>query len=558
MAAALALFSAPVTANTLSAEVDRTTVGLDETLTLRLRLEGRQASSDPNLAGLVDQFEILSNQRSTQTRIINNNVQMFTEWILTLSPKDTGKLEIPSFSMEGQDSNPITITVTNAAVNPDSGRQDVFIQTTVDKSEVFVQEQFLVTYRLFFNQNIEALDKDDFKIDNTRIEAAPRMDYQRTIGNTQYGVAEYRYAVFPDASGNITIPSATWTVRTSDQPNVGRFNRHTGRYRLHRPKTEDIHVEVKPTPDQYPADQAWLPTEELTLSENWSRTPDQFKVGEPLTRDITITAKGVGPEQLPPLAENSRSGDFRFYPDQPSQDKRFDDHGLTGIRKESITIIPSRAGRLTLPEVSVTWWDTNEQKIKTTSLPERTVVVAESPEASPTPDATAPTGAVSTSPPPPGAPTQTAVNLWPWLVLIAFFMGLSAVFAGLWWRLHSSLPDRGDQPAKQPTNQHRQLNQARRTVIKECQKAAPTELRSALMHWARLKWNDKTLCSLSSLESQSSSPEFAAQLRNLDAKIFKDPDTVVDYQIIQNAVASLSSEKSKKPTTGELKSLYAD
>ncbi len=64
---------------------------------------------------------------------------------------------------------------------------------------------------------------------------------------------------------------------------------------------EKLSLNVRPIPDSFPvnANNPWLPSELLTLHQEWQPEPIEFKVGEPITRTILLTAEGLGKAQLP-------------------------------------------------------------------------------------------------------------------------------------------------------------------------------------------------------------------------------------------------------------------
>lgn len=556
----LALFApAWASATNLSAQVDRTTIEMGETLNLRVRFEGAQAREEPAFSSLRDQFDILSNQKSVQTNLINNQVRMHTEWFVTLAPKSAGQVLIPPFTVQGETSEPITIRVDEASVDPDSGKQDVFLETFVDKTEGHVQEQFLLTYRLYFNRRVDQLDMGDFNIENARVEELNRVDYQRTIGTTQYGVAEFRYAVFPTSSGTLDIPAATWTVRTVDQPAMGRF-RSTGQYRLHRVNTEALALTVASRPGQYPANQPWLPARHVQLEDHWSHPVEQLKVGEPITRSVTVRAQGVSPEQLPPVFGNDSPMGFRFYPDQPNQNKYTDADGVIGVRTESVAIVPNLSGELTLPPVEVTWWDTTEQAVKTAALPAKTVTVAaatdgrgQSPAPSELDQNLQDQGSPST--PASGQPlAPQGTLLWP--LSTAFLALLSLVFAALWWSARAAKPEN---TGGLPSASQQRSAQALREALKLCRKGSPMDLRNALLRWSAVHWPEQPNPTLDSIAARSSDPEFSAALTQLDAQLYAPHKVEVDTSVIAQGLEKLAaqSKNTNSHPAGGLKPLYA-
>ncbi len=547
----ICLLAVPTFGQALTAEVDRTEVGLGETLTLRLRLEGARASGSPDFSTLAGQFDILTNQRSLQHNIINGQVSASTEWTLILSPRNLGELLVPPFSIEGQSSEPISVRVVDSLQQAGGGK-DVYLESEIDKSSAYVQEQVIVTYRLFYNRNVDNLEKPNLDLPAARVQELPRVEYQRTIGHTAYGVAEFKYAIFPDASGTLVIPDAVWTVRTNDMPNVGRFGFSGGRYQVYRPRTEELTLEVKSRPAEYPANQPWLPASEVSISEDWSRSPEHFTQGEPLTRTITIEAEGARSEQLPPVVVASKDGDFRFYPDQPQQDNQVNARGVRGVRKESTAIVPSQSGALTLPEVSVTWWDTNKQQVRVATLPARSIQVSGRPLAEAPQEPAIAGESQSPTEAQPGASRIQAV----WFLVIAA-SALALVFAALWWRQRQAKEaarSSSDPRHSKQVSRH----QAFERVTRLCRERRLPELRLAILQWGRTNWPHEPNLSLSKIAAKSQNPRLAQELLNLDAQLYGAGRTPVDTAVIEAGLKPLNQKAATPPASKGLRPLYGE
>ena len=53
-----------------------------------------------------------------------------------------------------------------------------------------------------------------------------------------------------------------------------------------------INVLPIPAPPASHPDAMWLPARDVQLSEDWSRSPDEMEVGEPVTRNVSLSALG--------------------------------------------------------------------------------------------------------------------------------------------------------------------------------------------------------------------------------------------------------------------------
>ncbi len=530
-------------ANTLTASTDREKVGIDETFTLRVRFSGGQSVDSPDFAELTRDFDILSNQKSIQHSIVNGDVNAFTEWTLVMAPKQIGQFLIPPLSLDGQITQPITIEVTQNEPQAAGTHQDIFIETEVDKQEAHVQEQVIVTYRLFYNRSVDKLDRADVKVANAHVEELPHVEYQRTLGQTPYGVAEFRYAIFPSASGTLEIPAAMWSVRTTTQPGANRFSFGAGNYKLYRTRTNSVTVKVNPKPENYPAGNTWLPATDFSLSEAWSRPADSFKVGEPITRTITMTAEGLRSEQLPPLTFGD-DDQFRYYPDQPDQSNQPAPEGIVATRTESVAIVPIKGGELILPAIELHWWDTAKQQLRTAALPARTVTVAGAPAAQGTTQTVIDPAAGPTE-----APAVASLKVhWLWPLATGLFILTSLVFASLWWR---SRRQENNETASEPVETSE--TKAFRHLLSLNTSA---EFRAGLLHWASRRWPTMRPVTLSAIAGKLNDEGLSRELNLLDASLYGGQGAAPDLAAIKKALRQHAGNTDKDLSTPSLRPLY--
>src|SRR5262249_49810796 len=119
----------------------------------------------------------------------------------------------------------------------------------------------------------------------------------------------------------------------------------------------------------------WIPARSLKIEELWDET-QTLQVGEPLTRAFNITAEGLKSNQLPSLNEQQISDNhFKIYADKPVLGDEAQDGGIKSYRKEQYTLIPQKSGKLTLPEISVAWWDVIKKEKVFAHIPARTLQI---------------------------------------------------------------------------------------------------------------------------------------------------------------------------------------
>ena len=110
-----------------------------------------------------------------------------------------------------------------------------------------------------------------------------------------------------------------------------------------------------------------LPSSKVELTETWNGDLGELRVGEPITRTITMTAEGQTGAQINPL-DLPPSSDFKIYPDQAQIETKKTGDGVLGVRIESMALVPRRAGQITLPSIEVKWWNTRTRQTETTAV----------------------------------------------------------------------------------------------------------------------------------------------------------------------------------------------
>lgn len=454
----------------LVASVDRTRLSLDETLELTLETRDAATFGRPDLQPLDELFEVFDTRQLNNLSNAGGEAQAVTRWLTTLRPRRTGYLVIPSLSLGDWHSEPITLYVQEARGSQDGGAlAPVFIDASVDRERVYVQAQVILTLRIYHSVSLY----DDSTLSPLQMNDAlvrrlgePRT-YEKDINGVRHGVIEVRYAVFPQASGQVEIPSQLFsatTVASGDDyalrgPRPGRST---------QVKSPSIPLQVMPRPADYPQDAPWLPARSLTLVEAWNGNPDQVQVGDSLTRSLLLKADGLVSSQLPPLGTPGVDG-LRRYPDQPGLGDEISQNGVTGSREDREALVPTRPGSLSLPPVEVVWWNVDTDRLERTGLAARSLAVAENPLLEQAPLAAADTR----------QPAAPARRVWPWQ-LSTLLLGLTTLLGfGLWWRARQQPAVPRSAPAG-PTPRSL-LDDLRRA----CQANDTQATRQALDAWAR-------------------------------------------------------------------------
>ena len=465
----LSILAGQAAAAGLFARVDRTQLSIDETLELSLESQGGAVFGKPDLQPLDDLFEVFDTRQVNQLSSSNGEARAITRWLITLRPKQTGYVIIPPLQLGDWRSEPITLLVQESLKSSDSDQlAPIFIDASVDQESVYVQAQVILTLRIYHSVSLY----DDSTLSPLQMPEAlverlgePRT-YEKTINGIRHGVIEVRYALFPQKSGELTIPAQLFSATTVTGGSNPLFGSRSGRSTQVR--SPSIPLTVKAKPADYPADAPWLPARSLTLVEAWSPEPDQAQAGESLTRSLLLKAEGLTSTQLPAIG-SAQSAELRRYPDQPNLANEVGATGLIGSREQREALIPTRSGTLQLPALEVVWWNTVEDRLERTTLDKRTLNVADNP------NLVQPAAEQPVAIP---APVEQQL-LWPWQLSTAFFALSTLVGFGLWTRARRQPAVlRALQPGPTPRSLLDDLRRA-------CQANDSHATRQALDAWAR-------------------------------------------------------------------------
>ena len=357
----------------LTSKVNRTVLDSNETLQLRVRLDAQAFTSEPDFTPLQTDFEILSNSRQQQYSSVNGKAVSYTDWNLTLLPKRTGIILIPSLKYKREISNAVEVTVRAATTSGStaSGKQPIYTETLVDKPAVYIQEQIILTHRLYTSVQLRDYSLSELDIPGAIVQRLGDSQFQKVINGRNYLVLEVRYAIFPQSSGKLDIPPLRFgAYETASRSQFGSFSSRGNR--VFR-DTDAKRIDIMARPAHVPANE-WMPSSKVELSEQWSGDLDSLIVGEPITRTIRINAQGLTGAQILPLPI-IESPNYKVYPDQPQLEEQAIGDGVLGTRTESLALVPNRAGELVIPAIEMRWWDTKNQRMQTASLPATKVQV---------------------------------------------------------------------------------------------------------------------------------------------------------------------------------------
>ena len=352
----------------------------------------------PNIKG----FEVLMGpSRSTQYSNYNGVVTNSITFTYILMADKEGEYTIPGASIVA-DGNPYVSnsvkvkvlppdqssnqgnnrgsTSRNQTSNGQISNKELFITATASKTNVYEQEAFLLTYKIYTQVNLTGLDGDmpDLKGFHTQEVELPRQKQWKLehYNGRNYNTTVYsQYVLFPQQSGKLEIPSITFEgVVTEIVPSNDPFDFFNGGSRRDIKKnivTPKLSINVKELPDNKPTNFSGG-VGVFTMSSSISN--QELKTNDAVT--IKLVISGSGNMKLIKTPDVAFPQDFETY--DPKVDNKFTltSEGLTGNKVIEYLAIPRHAGEFTIPPIEFSFFNIKTQKYQTIQTEAYTLKVA--------------------------------------------------------------------------------------------------------------------------------------------------------------------------------------
>ncbi len=544
----LAFFN-EVSAQSFDAIVNRTTLPEGETLVLTLELKDDDSSTAPDVSALSKNFTILSVSNGYRTHIINGDVSKSRQWNLVLIPNQAGDLVIPAIKLDSYQSQPINLKVIPAGQEEELPKAKVNtpqfkISGTVNNKSPYVQQQ--VNYRLVIHDSgglqgespVFLGGNDDWTI---KALGQPKVETKIVNGRTLREIT-FDYALFPLKSGDLTVPAVRFngyylSKETRHDPFARFFEDEdlfTG-FGLHDVfasktpvvlTTKAIPLKVLPALNNTGW---WLPAKDVSLHAEFENAKPNFKVGEAVARTIYLKAVGALDTQLPEIKFAEVDG-VKQYPEKPIVATSVENGQVVSVAQITNVYIPSVSGEITLPEISVSWFNTSSQQAAVSSIPAyKTNVVAADNIAE-----------VEVLPDQPQANAPVVITkvekvdngLLIWLLLGAFVGGI-----GLCWLLMKLLSH----------HKARRVGHKRQIILAAKAKDLHT-LRAELLAWVQQEFPSRQITNLQDVADAFNYPPFNKELDKIRETLYAEDSADWDNKTfldIFNHIASLNKKHTR-------------
>lgn len=338
-------------------------------------------------------FQVLMGPSSSTSR----NIQMIngtTTSVYTLSytyilmPKQEGTFNIPPATIKVKNStyssNALVIKVLPPNAQPQGGENanssagtikndDLFVQMQVSKRNVYEQEGFLVTFKLYAATGVTVAGVPSLKFPEFEgflvndIDNNPQWKLENYNGKNYQTAILKQSLLFPQRSGELTIGSGRFevAVRIRIQKRVRSF--FDDFLDTYQDVSKEIvsapaKITVKPLPSGKPASFAGA-VGSYTMKTKISS--DHIKANEAVT--ITVTLTGTGNIKVTKNPEVVFPNDFDIYDPKVDTKTTTTTGSTSGTKTIEYMAIPRYGGEFDIPEIKFSYFDTQSETYKTLS-----------------------------------------------------------------------------------------------------------------------------------------------------------------------------------------------
>ena len=523
--------------STIETQVDKTSLPLGQSLSLSIIYNNIQPPK-ADVSSLRGDFDVVGVAESTNINIINGKSSMQYVRKFRLIPKREGEIEIPAFDDgQGNLSQPIKINVVPAGTEvaapiSDKSKQDSaspqqtqFSMTgRVNNNNPYVQQEIIYTVSLIDSGGLQG-HEPVFELQNNqdwviRSLGTPEILPLVVQGKKMREIL-FKYALFPQKSGKLTIPAVRFEGYTLSRPKkrIDPFADLFGddlssslgfTFAEQNPvilRTKPLEIDVKPVPASNNGNW-WLPAKNVMLVDSFEPENSKFMVGEAVHRRVFLKADGVLDNQLPEIKFPNVDG-IKQYPEKPAFDMNVENGSVVSLMQVSNVYIPNLSGEQILPEIKVNWFNVLTNKTETAVLPAKKILVTESPNL-PKNESQNTTPVVEKTPQPsvqtPSQPQQNQNLLFAAIGIGAFVLGiLLTLFIGR---------------KKQPVDLS--LHALNKQIIDSAKARDLKTLRDLLLSWGALVFGVAKINNLNELKKLVKDSAFAEQLDIINAFLYAE------------------------------------
>ncbi len=358
----------------VSATVDKTEATIEDAISLSVTVSGTQNSPTPQLPPLPE-FRVQSLGTSSSVQIINLKMNSTVTFSYRMNPIKTGTFVVQPITVTIDEktytTEPITLHIKEPSAAPAESNAAVFAQTTISNDKPYVNEQVILTLKLFRRVDVKninlAINYDGFR----KEDLGKDKEYDQVVNGINYRIHELAVAIFPTKAGTIEISPATLELdvltRAERRPSADPFAHFFDDSFFFGGRVQAEHKTIRTNPlslKVHALPESGKPINFSNLVGQFaifaSMGKDEVDVGDSATLTVTVSGKGNArdiPEPKLELRDN-----FKVYPDQPEFKLETEGNKIAGKKIFRFAVVPLREGKATIPPIHLTYFNPEQKK----------------------------------------------------------------------------------------------------------------------------------------------------------------------------------------------------
>lgn len=236
---------------------------------------------------------------------------------------------------------------------------------TFDRDVAYIKEQIHVTLRVGYPESAFAMTQSKLRVSNAELFSLHKSEALESYQSLSYRFIETRYALFGSSAGSIELSGITFNATLPVSAGSGGSNPVINAVI----EPQSIVVQEMPVTNFPAGADQWLAASQINISSKWPVFEEPLNPGIPVSRQIVIKVTGQHPAAVSEEINLKLPDGLRAYPASAitAVDKTVE--GLEGSVVLPVTLVASKGGEYVLPEISLPWWDINDQQWRVAILP---------------------------------------------------------------------------------------------------------------------------------------------------------------------------------------------
>ncbi|MDC0857132.1 BatD family protein [Rickettsiales bacterium] len=372
------IFPKTLIAAEIFVSTDRNEIFKNESINVEIVVKDTKLKSNIDYTKIEKFFTITKKMRRSSHTMIQNKASRSEIFQLQLKPKQTGEIIFPSISVKTSNgilsSNAFRINVQDTIGTSEKNKKIAKIEATLDQDKIYFGEYTFLKLKIYLYENIINAQITIPELESATIEKIFTVPvYKHTINGKKTEITELIYKIKPILEQDIKIGAIILTgeIKKDSEEQNNFFQKNNIFFSYNIDNFEEISITSNKinTIKVLNLEDANIASTSFTNKIEVSNITTD--INSPLNLSITFETINNSAEMLPDIElQNNDLADF--YQEKTLTNEEYDPlkNQIVATKIQNYTIIPKKAGDLTIDQVLIPWFNKNNNKIENLSLQE--------------------------------------------------------------------------------------------------------------------------------------------------------------------------------------------